>query len=129
MTTDRWLRWGLKPIVFALGLVPAGYMVWAALSGQLTADPLKEITHETGDWTLRFIVLTLAITPVRRLMHWNWLIKFRRMVGLYAFFYGTLHFSIYIVADRFAGLDFPQGIVAVSTVRALLASIWDDIAK
>src|SRR4051812_25301383 len=102
MTPDRWVRSVVKPIVFAAGLIPVAYMVWAALNGQLTADPLKEITHETGDWTIRFIVITLAITPARRLLHWNWLIKFRRMLGVYAFFYGTLHFLIYIVADRFA---------------------------
>jgi sulfoxide reductase heme-binding subunit YedZ len=129
MTPDRWVRRVLKPVVFAAALLPVAWMIWAALHGELTADPLKEITHETGDWTLRFIVLTLAITPMRRLSGWNWLIKLRRMVGLYAFFYGTLHFLIYIVADRFAGLDFPDGIVALSTVRALGASIWDDIAK
>jgi methionine sulfoxide reductase heme-binding subunit len=129
MTPDRWVRRVLKPLVFAAGLVPAAYIVWAGLNGQLTADPLKEITHETGDWTLRFVVITLAITPVRRVLGWNRLIKFRRMLGLYAFFYGTLHFSIYVIADRFAGLDFPDGIVALSTGRALAASIWDDIAK
>jgi sulfoxide reductase heme-binding subunit YedZ len=135
MTADRWIRWVLKPIIFAAGVVPVAYMVWAGLNGQLTADPLKEITHETGDWTLRFVVITLAVTPSRRLLGWNWLIKFRRMFGLYAFFYGTMHFLIYVIADRFAGLDFPNGIVTFSTVvawttvRALAASIWDDIAK
>jgi sulfoxide reductase heme-binding subunit YedZ len=129
MTTDRWVRRVLKPLVFVAALAPVAYMVWAALNGELTADPLKEITHETGDWTIRFIVLTLAVTPARRLFGVNWLIKFRRMLGLYAFFYGTLHFLIYVVADRFAGLDFPDGMVALSTVRALGASIWEDIAK
>src|SRR3954462_158525 len=112
MTTDRWIRRVVKPVVFLTALAPVAYIVWAALHGQLTADPLKEITHETGDWTLRFIVATLAITPVRRISGVNALIKFRRMFGLYAFFYGTLHFLIYIVADRFAGLDFPDGYVA-----------------
>src|SRR5712675_743897 len=110
MTADRWIRWVLKPIIFAAGVVPLAYMVWAGLNGQLTADPLKEITHETGDWTLRFVVITLAITPVRRVLGQNWLIKFRRMFGLFAFFYGTLHVLIYIIADRFAGLDCPDGI-------------------
>jgi len=129
MTGDRWIRRVLKPVMFALALVPVGYLIWAGLHDRLTADPLREITHETGDWTLRFIVITLAVTPARRISGWNWLIKFRRMFGLYAFFYGTLHFLIYIIADRFAGLDFPDGIVALSTVRNLLASIWDDIYK
>src|SRR4051812_30395529 len=129
MTTDRWIRCVAKPVVFVTALTPVAYIVWAALHGQLTADPLKEITHQTGDWTLRFIVATLAITPVRRLLGLNWLIKFRRMIGLYAFFYGTVHLLIYIVADRFASLDFPDGIVALTTARALAASVWEDIAK
>ena len=129
MTNDQRIRRVLKPAVFLIALSPIAWMVWAGLNGQLTADPLQEITHETGDWTLRFIVATLAITPVRRVMGWNWLIKFRRMFGLFAFFYGTLHFLIYVIADRFAGLDFPDGIIALSTARALGASIWEDIAK
>jgi len=135
--SDRTLRWVVKPLVFAACLLPVAYMIWAAhhdfftdaAAKLLTADPLKEITHETGDWTIRFIVITLAITPLRRVSGWNRLIKFRRMAGLFAFFYGTLHFLIYIVADRFAGLDFPDGFVAWSTATALAASIWDDIAK
>jgi methionine sulfoxide reductase heme-binding subunit len=126
---DRHIRWVLKPIVFVAGLVPLGLIIWAGLNGQLTADPLREITHRTGDWTLRFIVITLAVSPLRRLIGWNQLIKFRRMFGLYAFFYGTLHFLIYVIADRFAGLDFREGIWAWSTVRELGASIWDDIYK
>jgi methionine sulfoxide reductase heme-binding subunit len=129
MSPERLIRWVIKPMVFTAGLVPAAYMVWSALNGQLGADPLKEITHETGDWTLRFIVITLAILPLRRLAGWNSAIKFRRMVGLYAFFYGTLHFLIYVVADRFAGLDFQDGYLALSTVRALGSSIWEDIYK
>ncbi len=129
MSPDRRIRWVVKPIVFAAALLPAAYFVWAALNGQLGADPLKEITHETGDWTLRFIVITLAITPLRRLTGWNALIRFRRMAGLFAFFYGTQHFLIYVIADRFAGLDFPDGFVAWSTVRNLAASIWDDVYK
>jgi methionine sulfoxide reductase heme-binding subunit len=129
MSADRWIRWVLKPIVFAAALIPLAYIIWAALNGQLTADPLKEITHETGDWTLRFVVVTLAVTPARRMFGWNWLIKFRRMFGVYAFFYGTMHFLIYVIADRFAGLDFPDGMVSLTTARGLAASIWDDIAK
>lgn len=129
MSPDRLIRWVMKPIVFSAGLLPAAYLAWSALNGQLGADPFKEITHETGDWTLRFIVTTLAISPLRRITGWNGAIRFRRMVGLYAFFYGTLHFLIYTIADRFAGLDFHDGILAVSTVCALGASMWEDIYK
>jgi len=129
MSRDRLIRWVAKPVVFALALVPAAYMIWEALNGRLGADPLKEITHQTGDWTLRFIVITIAVTPVRRVSGWNTLIRFRRMAGLFAFFYGSLHFLIYVIADRFAGLEFRDGIWALSTVRELAASIWDDIYK
>src|SRR5438094_751933 len=129
MSRDRLIRRVFKPIAFAAALVPAAYITWAALNGQLGADPLKEITHETGDWVLRFIVITIAISPLRRLTGWNSLIKFRRMAGLFAFFYGTLHFLIYVIADRFAGLTFRDGMWAWTTARELLLSIWDDIYK
>ncbi|MGE3513079.1 MAG: sulfite oxidase heme-binding subunit YedZ, partial [Vicinamibacterales bacterium] len=77
----------------------------------------------------RFLCITLAITPARRLFGWQPIIRFRRMAGLYAFFYGTLHFLIYVIADRFAALDFPDGIVAWSTVTNLIASVAEDIYK
>jgi sulfoxide reductase heme-binding subunit YedZ len=138
VTRAKFERSVLKPIVFILSLAPAAYLVWALLlmlgvttSGpDLGADPLKAITHETGDWTIRFICLTLAITPLRKFTKWNGAIKFRRMIGLFAFFYGTLHFLIYAVADRFASLvDFPQGIVSWDTAHRWLLAVWDDIAK
>jgi methionine sulfoxide reductase heme-binding subunit len=119
----------LKPLVFAAALVPFAHLVWRGLNGDLTADPLVEITNETGIWTLRFIVITLAITPVRRISSWHALIRYRRMLGLFAFFYGTVHFLIYLIADRFASLDFPDGFVAWSTAVNLMSSIWQDIAK
>ena len=119
----------MKPLVFVAALVPFAHLLWRGFNGDLTADPLVEITNQTGIWTLRFIVITLAITPVRRLSGWNTIIRFRRMLGLFAFFYGTLHFLTYLIADRFASLDFPDGFVAWSTVVNLMASIWEDIAK
>jgi sulfoxide reductase heme-binding subunit YedZ len=119
----------VKPIVFAAALLPASFLVWRAFYGTLGANPLSEITNNTGIWTLRFVVITLAITPLRRITGWHALIRFRRMLGLFAFFYGSQHFLIYVIADRFAGLDFPDGFVAWSTARNLLASIWEDVAK
>lgn len=119
----------MKPVVFAAALIPFAHLVWRGYHGNLTADPLVEITNETGIWTLRFIVMTLAITPVRRLTGWNPIIRFRRMLGLFAFFYATLHFLTYVVGDRFASLDFPDGFIAWSTFVNLMASIWEDIAK
>ena len=119
----------MKPLVFAAALVPFAHLVWRGFNGDLTADPLVEITNETGIWTLRFVVITLAITPFRRLSGWNPIIRFRRMLGLFAFFYGSLHVLTYVVGDRFASLDFPDGFVAWSTVVNLAASIWEDVAK
>ncbi len=119
----------LKVVLFVLSLGPLAWMVWAALTNHLSPNPLSDITNETGVWTLRFVCITLAITPLRRLTHWNAAIRFRRMAGLFAFFYGTLHFLTYVIADRFAGLDFPDGIVAVSTVRNLVKSVGEDIYK
>src|SRR5678815_3155884 len=105
--SDRTLRFLLKPAVFLASLGPCGWCVWA----------------------VRFVCITLALTPLRRITGWNAAIRFRRMTGLFAFFYGTLHFLTYVVADRFAGLDFPDGIVAVSTLRNLVKSVGEDIYK
>ena len=119
----------MKLLVFAAALVPFGHLIWRGYNGDLTADPLVEITNETGIWTLRFIVITLAITPIRKVTGWNPVIRFRRMIGLFAFFYAMLHFVTYLIGDRFASLDFPDGFVAWSTLVNLLASIWEDVAK
>ncbi len=127
--SDRAVRFGLKPAVFVAALGPFVYLVWAASTGNLSANPLADLTNETGVWTLRFLCITLAITPLRKLTGWNAAIRFRRMVGLFAFFYGTLHFLTYVIADRFAGLDFPDGMVAWSTVRNLAKSVGEDIYK
>jgi sulfoxide reductase heme-binding subunit YedZ len=118
-----------KVLFFIASLGPVAWLVWAALTGNLSANPLSDLTNETGVWTLRFLCITLAITPLRRITGWNALIRYRRMAGLYAFFYGSLHFLTYVIADRFAGLDFPDGIVAWSTVRNLAKSVGDDIYK
>ena len=119
----------MKPLVFLASLAPAVYLGWAAYYGHLSANPLSDITQETGTWTLRFICLTLLLTPLRRVTGWNVLTRFRRMIGLYAFFYGTLHFLTYLILDRFAGLvDFPDGIVSLTTVKNLVKSSIGDIA-
>jgi sulfoxide reductase heme-binding subunit YedZ len=129
--SDRTIRFLVKPLVFLASLGPLAWLVWAALTGNLSANPLSDLTNETGVWTLRFVCITLAITPLRRVTGWNGAIKFRRMAGLFAFFYGTLHFLTYVIVDRFASLDFPNGIVifAWSTARNLAVSVWDDIYK
>ncbi len=129
MSSTRVIRLVLKPAAFIASLGPAAWLVWAALTGNLSVDPLADITNETGLWTLRFICITLAVTPIRRVTGWNEVIRFRRMIGLFAFFYGSLHFLIYVIADRFAGLDFPDGFVAWSTVVNLVKSVGEDVYK
>lgn len=123
------VRFLLKPLAFLAGLGPAAWLTWAALTGSLSVNPLSDLTNETGLWALRFLCITLALTPLRRLTGWNAAIRFRRMAGLFAFFYGTLHLLVYTIADRFAGLDFPDGMLAWSTAGNLARSVGGDIYK
>jgi len=90
-----------KVVVFALCLVPLALLIWRGFHNGLGANPIEFITHTTGDWTLRFLVLTLAITPLRKTLHQPLLIRFRRMLGLFAFFYVCLHFATWIGLDKF----------------------------
>jgi len=95
-----------KPVVLLLGLSPLAILSLRAfeLAGfGLGANPIEELLHELGRWGLKFLLLTLAITPVRQMMGWNWLLRFRRMLGLFSFFYILLHFTVYAVLDQ--GLD------------------------
>ncbi len=101
LNTSKWLRYGLKPAVFVLALVPLAGIGWDAWHDALGANPIEAVTHRTGDWALRFLLITLAVTPLRRLTGWRWVMRFRRMLGLYAFFYATLHFSTWLVLDQF----------------------------
>jgi methionine sulfoxide reductase heme-binding subunit len=87
-------------VVFVVCLGPAAWLMWRGIHEDLTADPIKYITHFTGDWILRFLVITLAITPLRKILHVPQLIRFRRMFGLFAFFYAFLHFSTWIGLDQ-----------------------------
>jgi len=92
-------RWA-KILVFALCLVPLARMGWRAWNQDLTANPVEYLTHFTGDWTIRLLVITLSITPLRRVLGLPDLVRFRRMTGLFAFFYGCLHFSVYFWVDK-----------------------------
>ena len=94
----------VKPFVFLACLIPALLLGWDAFTGGLGVNPIEDITHRTGDWALRFLLVTLAVTPLRWLAGWNGLVRFRRMVGLFAFFYAVLHFSTYLVFDHFFDL-------------------------
>jgi sulfoxide reductase heme-binding subunit YedZ len=105
-------KWS-KPVVFLVCLLPLAALGWQALHGELTANPIEFITHATGDWTLRFLVITLCVTPFRKILRVPELIRFRRMLGLFAFFYACLHFTTYIWLDKFFDLS----------------EMWKDIAK
>jgi len=91
----------LKPAVFLLGLIPLIQLAFNAYAGNLGANPIETITRFTGSWALIILIASLAITPVRRMTGWNELIKFRRMLGLFAFFYAALHFATYMVLDLY----------------------------
>ena len=97
MLRHRWV----KVALFVLCLTPVFWLAWRGWHEDLSANPIEFITRYTGDWTLRFLVFTLAITPLRKLLGLPDLIKFRRMIGLFAFFYGVLHFTTYIWLDKF----------------------------
>jgi sulfoxide reductase heme-binding subunit YedZ len=109
LLSNKWT----KAALFVLCLAPFLALVARALQGRLGANPVEFLQHATGDWTLRFLVFTLSITPLRKLLQLPELIRFRRMLGLYAFFYVCLHFLTYIGPDQ-----------AFS-----LAGIWADVAK
>ncbi|HKO05249.1 MAG TPA: protein-methionine-sulfoxide reductase heme-binding subunit MsrQ [Candidatus Acidoferrales bacterium] len=100
MTAERFVKFS-KPVVFAACLVPLGLLVRKGIGGRLGANPIEVITHATGDWTLIFLCITLAITPARRLLRLPWLVRYRRMTGLFAFFHATLHFLTYVWLDKF----------------------------
>jgi sulfoxide reductase heme-binding subunit YedZ len=95
----------LKAGLFVAALLPFARLVLFAFIDRLGANPIEFITRNTGDWTLYFLCITLAVTPLRRLSNWNWLIKLRRMLGLFAFFYATLHFTTFLWFDHFFDLD------------------------
>jgi sulfoxide reductase heme-binding subunit YedZ len=90
----------IKGAVFIAALLPFVWGLWLVLR-QVPVDPLEYITHETGDWALYMLCITLAVTPLRRLSGWNWLVKLRRMLGLFTFFYALLHFIAFLWFDHF----------------------------
>lgn len=113
MSSDQVLRFIIKPVVFITCLLPLALLVNGVVSDSLGPNPIEELLRQSGDWVLRFILITLSITPLRKLTGWTGWIRLRRMLGLYAFFYAALHFTIYIWLDR----------------ELLLSEIIVDIAK
>ncbi len=99
--SNKQISFLIKPAVFAVCLLPFILLFWQALTDNLGTNPVETLSHETGQWALRFLLLALCVTPFRRLFKISWLVKFRRMLGLYAFFYALLHFITYIWLDQF----------------------------
>ncbi len=94
-----WRWFGLKALAHALALAPAAVLFWRAWHDGLGADPVAALTHGTGEWALRLLLLGLALTPLRQLLKRPWPIRFRRLLGLYAFFYASLHLTVYLLLD------------------------------
>ena len=94
------LTW-VKPLIFAAALAPAAALVYGFYTSDLTANPLDYITDQTGSWALAFLVISLCVTPLRRLTGWNPIIRLRRMLGLFAFFYAFLHMLTWVVLLNF----------------------------
>ena len=95
---------GIKTVLFVAALLPFARLAWMTAAGQFV-EPLEAITRGTGDWVLYLLCITLAITPLRRLTGWNWVVKLRRMAGLFAFFYAFLHFLAFLWFDHFFDLQ------------------------
>jgi sulfoxide reductase heme-binding subunit YedZ len=102
LNTLQQVRFVLKPLVFMACLVPFVLVVTDTfeITGRLGANPIEEIMDRFGNWSLRFILITLAVTPLRRLTGWNWLARFRRMFGLFTFFYVLMHFLTWLILDQ-----------------------------
>lgn len=113
MTQTQWRRRVFKPVVWLACLTPAALLLYNGFQGELGANPVETITNTTGIWALRLIVAGLAITPLRWATGLNPLVNYRRIVGLFAFFYGTLHFLTYFILDH--QLEF--------------GGVWDDVVK
>jgi sulfoxide reductase heme-binding subunit YedZ len=102
---NQQIRWVAKPAVFVAALIPFAWLVYRALNNDLGTNPIETLNRYTGDWTLRFLLITLAVTPLRRLTGWNLLLRFRRMLGLFAFFYVCSHFLTWVWIDQFFDIN------------------------
>ena len=114
------IRWS-KILLFAVCLAPLFRLAWRAYQSDLTANPIEFITHFTGDWAIRFLVITLAVTPLRKLLNAPSLIRYRRMLGLFAFFYACLHFTTWFAVDKF--FDFHEILADFTKRRFIIAGL------
>jgi len=98
---NPWTKRGL----FAICLIPAALLTWRAFNGRLGANPVEFIEHATGDWAIRFLLITLAVTPLRKIVNQPQLARFRKMLGLFAFFYTFVHLMMYLIFDQMFDLE------------------------
>ena len=139
----------IKPILFIACLLPFVSLVVRLVQSNLGFNPVEILTHETGQWSLRFLLITLAISPVKELTGMKWLIRLRRMIGLYSFFYVVLHFSVYFIWDQGLSISYviediiqrpyitvgfvslllmiPLAITSANKIRQKLAKYWTQI--
>lgn len=110
---DRIVRWVAKPAVFTLCLLPLAWLAWQAATGGLGPNPIEAINRSLGDWALRFLLISLAVSPVKELFGWAVVMRFRRMLGLFAFFYVSLHLANWIAIDQF----FAWGLIGREIVK------------
>jgi len=111
----------IKLPVFLLCLGPLSVLVWKGFHDRLGANPVDVITRTTGRWTLTFLLIALSVTPARKLLHMPWLIRYRRMLGLFAFFYGSLHLMTYVWLDKF--FDVPMMLHDIAKRRFITAGM------
>ena len=111
--SNRLIRFVLKPAVFLLCLMPLAWLGWLAATGGLGVNPIEKVNRSLGDWALRFLLISLAVSPAKEIFGWPVLMRFRRMLGLFAFFYVALHLSSWIGLDQFFAWPY----------------IWGDIVK
>lgn len=105
MDRNQQIRWIAKPAVFMVALVPFALLALRAINNDLGANPIETLNRTTGDWTIRFLMFVLAVTPLRKLTGWNALLRLRRMIGLFAFFYASVHFLTWIWIDQYFDLN------------------------
>ncbi len=105
MDRNQRIRWIAKPAVFVAALIPFAWLLYRVLQNDLGANPIETLNRYTGDWTIRFLLITLAVTPLRRLSGWNVLLRFRRMLGLFTYFYVCMHFLSWIWIDQYFNVD------------------------
>ena len=141
MSVNRWLSArAAKPLLFVLALVPMGWLLFGGFTGQLGPNPAEALVRSTGDWTLRFLCVALAVTPVRVSFGLAPLARLRRMLGLFVFFYALLHFLAYSWLDK--GMEFTEiavdiakrpfilvGFVSLLLLSMLAATSWNGAVR